>query len=41
MGVVAKILFLPALPLLDYTSLNAQSQAFNPKKNGDFFYFNQ
>jgi hypothetical protein len=37
MGVVAKTIFLPPLPLLDCTLLNAQSQAFNPKKNGDFF----
>ena len=39
MGVVKKILFFSPLPLLDYTKLNPQSQAFNLQKNGDFFLF--
>jgi hypothetical protein len=37
MGVVKKLLNLPPLSLLNGTRLKFQSQAFNPKKNGDFF----
>jgi len=39
--VVAKVLKLPPLPLLDCTLCSGESQAFYPKKNGDFFLFNQ
>ena len=38
MGVVTYILFLSPLPLLNNTSTDFQSQAFYPKKKGDFFY---
>ena len=37
MGVVAKVLKLPPLPLLDCNWFSGESQAFYPKKNGDFF----
>ena len=41
MGVVTLILILPPLPLFNDTLLNAESQAFRPKKKGVFFYFIQ
>jgi hypothetical protein len=37
MGVLTLILKLPPIPLSNNTLLNGQSQAFDPKKKGDFF----
>jgi hypothetical protein len=41
MGVVARKLILPPLPLSNDTLSNGQSQAFKPKKKAIFFNLNQ